>query len=64
MNIDEIRKNAPIGATHYEICGKIDKYALYWKFNDNGMFMWEHHRDKWTKFKFMSRDYINKTKPL
>ena len=34
MDIEEIRKNAPDGATHYEICGKNTPYALYIKYRD------------------------------
>ncbi len=41
MTIEEIRKNAPQGATHYEMCGNMNKYPLYWRFDDNKMFMWE-----------------------
>lgn len=64
MTIDEIRKNAPDGATHYEICVKENPYALYWKFNNDGMFMWQELLSKWTRFRFMSKSYINTTKPL
>ena len=64
MTIEEIRKNAPEGATHYEICWKEKPYTLYWKFNAEGMFLWEHFYKKWVRFKFISSTYINKTKPI
>lgn len=64
MTIEEIRNGAPLGATHYEICGSVDKYALYWKFNEDGMFMWQDLLKKWTRFRFMNKSYIDKTKPL
>ena len=64
MTIEEIRKNAPDGATHYEICGNKNKYALYWMFNDEGMFMWQQLKVEWTRFRFMDKSYINKTTAL
>lgn len=64
MDIEEIRRNKPEGATHYEICGKEKPYALYWKFNDDGMFMYQELLKKWTRFRFMNKSYIEKTKPL
>jgi len=60
----QIKDNAPSGATHYEMAGNKKPYPIYWKFNDDGMFMWQDLIKKWTRFRFMSRNYINKTKPL
>lgn len=64
MTPQQIKANAPEGATHYEICGKEKPYPLYWKFNDDGMFMWQELKNEWTRFRFMNRSYMEKTKPL
>ena len=45
MNIDEIRKNAPNGATHYKIYGG---FAFYHKFNNKRIYVWD--CDHWRRF--------------
>lgn len=35
MNIEEIRKNKPYGATHYR---DDTEYPVYWKLAENGLF--------------------------
>ena len=37
MTIDEIRKNAPVGATHYELDGR---FTYYYKFNNVNLSIW------------------------
>ena len=41
MTIEEIRKNAPDGATHYEIDGR---FIYYYKFNNINLSIWNRNK--------------------
>ena len=55
MNIEEIRKNAPEGATHY------DKFGGYWKIvRNDGAYFKRRRGDRWCKYAFDDyMEYIN-----
>lgn len=53
MNIDEIKRNAPDGATHYDID---DGEVFYWKISGNGFLFWNDWFKKW-----YSEDHSNLT---
>ena len=41
MTIEEIRKNAPKGATHYEIDSR---FIYYYKFNNSNLSIWNRNK--------------------
>ena len=41
MTIEEIRKNAPDGSTHYEIDGR---FIYYYKFNNSNLSIWNRNK--------------------
>lgn len=44
MNLEEIKKGAPVGATHYEI---EDGYIFYWKLTSGGYAFYNDWFDVW-----------------
>ena len=62
MNIDEIKRNAPEGATHYEEC--VDGYTCYY-LNDEGHWLAaDDNGDWWNLFSGDFRYYEENCKPL
>ena len=55
MTIEEIRKNAPDGATHYSTYGG---FVIYHKFQDKGIYVWD--CDHWRRFSC----FVENLKPL
>ena len=63
MTIEEIRKNAPKGSTHWEY-GSGGKYAMYWMQNSEGLFLWHSIYKKWQEMKFAKIENSQNIKPL
>lgn len=57
MNIQEIRDNAPKGATHYNY-----KTETYYRYNDDGLFFYEF--EEWKESYYKKPYYMIYIKPL
>lgn len=61
MNIEEIKRNAPDGATHYECSFMVDYIIDYWKL-DSCWYWW--HDNKWKEYPFGNANASYDLKPL
>lgn len=53
MNIDEIRKNKPKGATHYDPRG----WLVYYKLTKNGVLFWADVKGVWFRSSLTLENY-------